>query len=68
MNTEKELRAIKFLNKKTKDQSENAVENTCAYVKNWKHMYMRSEKLKRAKQLGFEYPRISRASRLKASF
>lgn len=25
--------------------------------RNWKHMYLRSEKLSRAKQLGFDYPR-----------
>lgn len=25
--------------------------------KNWKQVYLRSEKLNRAKQLGFEYPR-----------
>ena len=27
--------------------------------KNWKFLYFRSVKLKRAKQLGFEYPRIN---------
>ena len=27
--------------------------------KNWKHVYTRSSKLARAKQLGFEYPRKS---------
>lgn len=27
--------------------------------KNWKHVYTRSAKLHRAKQLGFEYPRVS---------
>jgi predicted protein tyrosine phosphatase len=27
--------------------------------KNWKHVYTRSEKLHRSKQLGFEYPRLS---------
>lgn len=27
--------------------------------KNWKHVYTRSNKLHRAKQLGFEYPRVS---------
>ena len=27
--------------------------------KNWKIMYLRSEKLRRAKQLGMEYPRKS---------
>lgn len=25
--------------------------------KNWKHMYLRKEKLARARQLGIEYPR-----------
>ncbi len=29
--------------------------------KNWKHVYTRSEKLHRAKQLGFKYPRESEA-------
>ncbi len=27
--------------------------------KNWKMVYLRSEKLSRAKQLGFPYPRLS---------
>ncbi len=29
--------------------------------KNWKHLYLRSEKLARAKQLGIEYPRVPEA-------
>ncbi|WP_375137436.1 low molecular weight protein tyrosine phosphatase family protein [Inhella crocodyli] len=29
--------------------------------KNWKHLYMRSVKLARAKQLGLEYPRVTEA-------
>lgn len=29
--------------------------------KNWKHVYTRSEKLRRAKQLGFEYPCVTEA-------
>ena len=29
--------------------------------KNWKHLYLRSDKLARAKQLGFDYPRITEA-------
>jgi predicted protein tyrosine phosphatase len=29
--------------------------------KNWKHLYIRSEKLARAKQLGIEYPRTTEA-------
>jgi len=28
-------------------------------VKNWKHLYVRKEKLNRAKQLGFDYPRMN---------
>ena len=32
--------------------------------KNWKLLYLRSEKLKRAFQLGFEYPRIHLRIRL----
>lgn len=30
--------------------------NICKPEKNWKHLYLRSRKLARAKQLGFEYP------------
>jgi|GEM_PF-359985 len=29
----------------------------CKPEKKWKHMYLRKEKLARAKQLGMEYPR-----------
>lgn len=31
----------------------------CKPEKNWKHLYTRSTKVARAKQLGFEYPRMS---------
>ncbi len=30
--------------------------------KNWKHLYLRSEKLARARQLGIEYPRVPEAA------
>ena len=30
--------------------------------KNWKHLYLRSEKLARARQLGIEYPRVHEAA------
>lgn len=45
--------------KKNKDKSENlnAVEPKQKATKNWKEMYIRSSKLKRAKQLGTEYPK-----------
>jgi CRISPR/Cas system-associated endoribonuclease Cas2 len=36
----------------------------CIQVKRWKDMFIRSEKIKRAKQLGFEYPVISKSQRL----
>lgn len=29
--------------------------------KNWKHLYLRSEKLSRARQLGVDYPRVTEA-------
>jgi predicted protein tyrosine phosphatase len=32
--------------------------------KNWKHVYTRSEKMKRAKQLGMEYPVVSEHKRI----
>lgn len=35
--------------------------------KKWKHMYLRSEKLSRAKQLGFDYP-IKSPSQVLASW
>jgi predicted protein tyrosine phosphatase len=30
--------------------------------KNWKHLYLRSEKLARARQLGIEYPRVAESA------
>ena len=33
--------------------------------KNWKMLYLRSEKVSRAAQLGMEYPRITRRQRTK---
>lgn len=32
-------------------------DEACKPEKKWKHMYLRKEKLSRAKQLGMEYPR-----------
>lgn len=32
--------------------------------KRWKHMYVRSEKIGRARQLGFAYPVVSRSQQL----
>jgi predicted protein tyrosine phosphatase len=34
--------------------------------KNWKHLYLRSAKLARSKQLGVEYPRVTEAQLVKA--
>lgn len=36
--------------------------------KNWKMVYLRSEKLKRAKQLGFHYPRKSQRQLLEMEY
>lgn len=46
--------------KADRDQSLNAQELKYKPPKNWKHMYTRSEKMKRASKLGFEYPRLSK--------
>ena len=35
------------------------MKDDCPREKKWKHVYTRSNKLHRAKQLGFEYPRVS---------
>lgn len=52
--------ASKRINKAKKDKSLNAdKEGGYKPPKNWKHVYLRSEKLRRAKQLGFQYPRLS---------
>jgi predicted protein tyrosine phosphatase len=44
--------------KKAQQKEKNRSKKTYKYPeeKNWKMMYLRSEKLKRAKQLGFDYP------------
>jgi hypothetical protein len=68
MNNKKDLRSKSIFKKKIKNQSENALEDTYKPPKNWKNMYLRSEKLRRAKQLGIEYPRITCASLLKIEF
>ncbi len=35
----------------------SSVESAWKPEKKWGHLYLRSEKVKRAKQLGFDYPR-----------
>lgn len=45
--------------KAKKDQNLNSREEKYKPPKNWKHMYLRSEKMQRAKQLGFDYPVLS---------
>jgi hypothetical protein len=65
MNEDKELRAKRRINKKSKDRAENKMELKYKPPKNWKHVYLRSEKLRRAKQLGTEYPSQSNAQLLK---
>lgn len=58
----KSKRAKRVQNNKTKAKHLNAISNEIDGVvygkppKNWKHVYLRSEKMRRAKQLGFEYP------------
>lgn len=40
----------------------NSQETQCfTPEKNWKHLYLRSEKLARAAQLGIDYPQVSNA-------
>ena len=64
MNENKELRAKKVQRKKA-DQNLNAIEEKYKSPKNWKHMYLRSEKLRRARQLGIDYPTRSNKQLLK---
>lgn len=64
MNKEKDLRA-KRIQKKKGDQNLNSIEVKYKSPKNWKHMYLRSEKLRRAKQLGIDYPVRSNKQLLK---
>jgi hypothetical protein len=64
---EKSLRSKRIKNKKAKDKALNRLEDKYKSPKKWKHMYLRSEKLRRAKQLGIEYPIISNAKLLKNS-
>ena len=68
MNIEKkEARSNRIDSKKKKDCAENKIEAKYKSPKNWKHMYLRSEKLRRAKQLGIEYPRKSNSELLNES-
>lgn len=68
----KTKRAERVHHKKVKDQNLNAISNVdgdyivCKPPKNWKHVYLRSEKFRRAKQLGIEYPRKSTRQMLDA--
>lgn len=57
---QKEKVAKRRAEKAKRDQSLNAKEEQYKPPKNWKHMYLRSEKMYRAKQLGFVYPRLSK--------
>ena len=68
MNIEnKETRAKRIENNKKKNIAENKIEAKYKSPKNWKHMYLRSEKLRRAKQLGKEYPSVSNSKLLQKS-
>lgn len=53
---DKSKRAQRVKNNKVKSRHINMEEESYKPPKNWKHMYLRSEKMKRAEQLGFEYP------------
>lgn len=61
-NNDKSKRAQRVQDKKKKAKNLNSISNEIDGVvyakppKNWKHVYLRSEKMRRAKQLGFEYP------------
>lgn len=63
----KSKRAKRVSNNKKKAENINSISaydeslNADIYKppKNWKHVYLRSEKMRRAKQLGFEYPKRS---------
>lgn len=61
----KEKRAKRILYKKQDKSLNQAKRDKCIFSKNWKHLSLRSEKLKRAKQLGFEYPVKSNITLLK---
>ncbi len=58
-NIEKEIRAKRVKKNKDKSKNINSCEEGYKPPKNWKHVYLRSEKMRRAKQLGFEYPKRS---------
>lgn len=56
-NTAKSKRSERVKNNRTKSKNLNAMDDNCYKPpKKWKHVYLRSEKMRRAKQLGFEYP------------
>lgn len=55
----KSKRAKRVKNNKAKSKNLNARIEKDKPPKNWKHMYLRSEKLKRAQQLGIDYPKRS---------
>lgn len=70
----KEKRAKRVQNKKAKAENLNSIShydeslNADVYKppKKWKEVYLRSEKMRRAKQLGFEYPKKSTRQMLDA--
>lgn len=54
---QKSKRALRVRTNKDKAKNLNSIDNgEYKPPKNWKHVYLRSEKMRRAKQLGFEYP------------
>lgn len=61
----KEKRAKRILNNKRDQQTNQQKREKVSPPKNWKHVYLRSEKLRRAKQLGFDYPVKSNSILLK---
>jgi hypothetical protein len=55
----KAKRSKRISNKAEKAENINSIEGVYKSPKNWKEMYLRSEKQRRSRQLGFEYPRRS---------
>jgi hypothetical protein len=55
MNTERGRAWRRLHNRMNRGKNESSLE-ICKPEKKWKMLYLRSEKLKRAKQLGFDYP------------
>lgn len=64
--SKKNKRAKRILSKKLDQNLNQSDHNDNGYIivkspKKWSHLYLRSCKLKRAKQLGIEYPRKSKS-------